>query len=786
MSTLDFSPMSWHIKPNGSNIEAVHRVTGEQFYGTIDTFNLLVASKQNEGVDGIDALINSGKQPALVSEEGRRLTAGDVVIPSEAWSVVSSRPLCPEGARSDAQNFTSRVLCVVPHSVSALKLVYANFYNRTTGNGECPFPNPIQIRASITPATAIGNESTPNVGYEVLFSGKRTKTLGRGALVESDPVRLFLTETTPVYIKTWVSCEIPDAPAAPTLAQATTGGLISNGTYKVAITIVYPDDGMESKVSAGTSITLNGGTATQKIDVTAPTAVAGAIGYRVWVTLAGGAEPFYDAGCGIVPFTRNAVVYALPNIAANFDTAEIVLPSTPMLFPISYAGLLGGIATGGVNSGEGSISGYDTTSQSTGIAIGGNAGVYASYGPVAVLGLTAGEKSSVAIVGDSIADGAGDSGHGGVAGFISRGAQKQFGRKYDPTINPTVGLVSVSQGSETPSRTADGRFNRRLQIAALARSVVCDHSTNSLSSGSPFIIYYVLLSADRLLQLGKRYWHTTCTPRNSSIDGFMTLANSVQAFSMVEGARRQFNAWLRNTSKNVSVRGETPFRVSAVSVNTSYNYYGNADGTIDTFLPRNVFVQGSETVKVNGVISTDYTYYNTQVIEGVTYVQGVRFNTPPAANAVIKIDYTSIPGFRIMRPKAGVFDTAANVEVNGNNVLELDGGWWPSNAATLQSGIVASAVGSNSITGTGLNMATDQYRGYTLTITADASTPASVGQSVLIKYNTNNYFVMSSNWTTQPSVGAVFSITDVATADGLHPSTRIHIEMAKAIDPSLF
>lgn len=728
----------------------------------------------------VGVVYNDGKAVGL------SLNGTDFMSNNE-WTVVSSRPLKPGNARSDAQQFTSRTLCVLPCDVSALKLVYANFYNRTTGNGECPFPNFIQIRASIFPATTIGNESTPFAGYDVLFRGRQIKVMGRGVITETDPLYLALPKGTPFYIKTWVSMEIPDAPAAPTLGTASTGGILTNNTFKVAVTIVYPNDNLESQVSAGTSITLAGGTSTQKIDVTAPTAVVGALGYRVWVTASGGAEPYYDAGCGIVPFSRNAVVYGPPNIAANWDTAEIVLPSTPKLFPVSYAGLLGGTSAGGSNTGEGSISGYDTT-QATGIAIGGSAGQFASYGPISILGLTNGAKPSCAVVGDSIADGAGDSGHGGVSGFISRGIQKQFGRKYDPTIVPEVGLVTVSQGSETPTRTADGRFNRRLQIASMARSIICDHSTNSLASGSPFVANYVLISADRFLNLGKRYWHTTCTPRHSSTDGFISIANYTQTSSQTESARRQVNAWLRSQSGSAQVDNEIPFRVSASTVTPSFDYYGPANGTITQFAPRQMFIQGSETVFVNGVrkfVTTDYTYINPLSVDGVTYTQAISFGVAPLANSLVTISYKKIPGIRVMRPTIGIFDSAALVEVNPSGVLDIEGGWWPANAQTFQSGILATAVTANSLTASSLNMTIDQYRGYTVTVTADSVTPAAVGQSLCVKYNTASTFTFASNWTTQPSTSAVFSINDVATADGLHPATRMHIAESFAIDPTL-
>lgn len=65
-------------------------------------------------------------------------------------------------------------------------------------------------------------------------------------------------------------------PAAPTLAQFATGGTLSNGTYRYKVTAVNATG--ETMASATADITLTGGTATQRIEITAPT-VVGATAY---------------------------------------------------------------------------------------------------------------------------------------------------------------------------------------------------------------------------------------------------------------------------------------------------------------------------------------------------------------------------------------------------------------------------------------------------------------------------------------------------------------------------
>lgn len=726
---------------------------------------------------GLMKVAPSGQGPA-------RFGAGSLVLSGGEWSVVGSRPLNPKGVRTDVVSTTSRILNVLSADVSSIRLVYFGYYNRSTGDGESPIPNPVFLKASIHPATVIGDEVAPSLGYDAFFGGKLRAVLGRGQMLISDPIDVSMLKGQPLYIKTWESADLPAAPTAPTLGQAGAGGYLSNATYKVALTIAYAEAGLESQASAGTSITLSGGTATQSITVTAPTAVAGAIGYRVWMTDSTGNEPYYDAGCGIVGFGTNATIVAACPTGAQ-STAEFVLPSTPRTVPYGNGGARGGTAAGAANTGEGWINNADATGRGFGVAVTPGISVFAGIGPAAVLGLTSGKQPDCAAVGDSIADGSHDGGFGGMAGFIVRGVQMQTGRKYDPNIVPDVGLVIVTQGSETPSRTADGRFNRRFQLAAMVRSVINDHATNSLSSGSPFVLAYNLMTADRFLKLGKRYFHTTCVPRHTSTAGFVSMSDHVQDSPEREGARRQVNAWYRRTDGRSRVEGEIPFRVPAGTAPLGYNFYGPADGTVTQFIPRNVFVSGTETVRVNGAPTTAYTLRNVLAVDGVTCAQSIVFNAAPANGAVVTMDYEQVASFRSLRPDVQIFDSAAKVEVNDVGALDPNGGWWPGDAGTVYGPRTSTVTGSSFIQDSSMNLTTDQYRGYTITVTEDASTPASVGQTRVIASNTNNSISLAATWTTTPSVGAKFVINDCATGDGTHPSTRMHIPMSTAIDPSL-
>jgi len=92
--------------------------------------------------------------------------------------------------------------------------------------------------------------------------------------------------------------------AAATLNNLGTGGTVAAGAYRAGITYVdaLGGESLLSTDSASTAVTTTSGT-TSSIQITAPAAATGAVGYRVYITAASGAsgsEVFYSptaAGC---------------------------------------------------------------------------------------------------------------------------------------------------------------------------------------------------------------------------------------------------------------------------------------------------------------------------------------------------------------------------------------------------------------------------------------------------------------------------------------------------------
>ncbi len=103
------------------------------------------------------------------------------------------------------------------------------------------------------------------------------------------------------------------APSAPTLAVASGGSLStgSGGTYFLTITYVDPLGGETLASTAGSQQTVTIGN--QTITVTAPAASAGAVGYRVYITAAGGADGTEVLGA---PTCSTSTLTWLPNTCA--------------------------------------------------------------------------------------------------------------------------------------------------------------------------------------------------------------------------------------------------------------------------------------------------------------------------------------------------------------------------------------------------------------------------------------------------------------------------------------
>ncbi len=119
---------------------------------------------------------------------------------------------------------------------------------------------------------------------------------------------------------TWNTTAGLAAPAAPTLATATTGGTVLAGTYQVEITVVNAAG--ESIASASSSQATTGSTST--LTVNSPAAGGGATGWYAYVTQVGGSTYTRQQTAGTpTAIGTNLVLTAPPtSTGANPPTAN--------------------------------------------------------------------------------------------------------------------------------------------------------------------------------------------------------------------------------------------------------------------------------------------------------------------------------------------------------------------------------------------------------------------------------------------------------------------------------
>jgi hypothetical protein len=710
----------------------------------------------------------------------------NAALKAGSWSVISNNPIRPSARISSSSFFTEtgRIEVVPPFDIVAVRLVYANWY--TGGTGETPNTNPICITATVQPRVTTVNEVAGDPTIPVTFGGKSYIWLGRGKIAISDPVYIGVPAGQRFYVKSSPNNALPAAPPAPTVNVSGSGSAFSSGnTCHFSITYVYPD-GIESLASATTSASI--ASSGQNFVVTSPTAVAGAIGYRVWMSYVGATTPQYDAGSGTVPFGTNfTVTRGLPSATAQ--NIEQVEGGGPSYYPVG-SGVLGGTGAGSANNGEGFTNGVNWTPDGRAVTA---QGAGNKFGPTAVLAIAAdGElKKSVGLIGDSIMSAAGDNGFGWQrGGFIVRAITGQLSRAYDANIVPNFGHVMVAQGSESASQFAGPAGMKRTQLASLCTTVVSNYGTNDLSNGSAQVCGNIWIIGKRFTDQGKKFIQTTLDPRTSQspANGWQTISGqTVTAVS--EGARRAINNWIISNTGQTVITNEAPFRIYAGSQGPGYNFYGGSTGTIVSFATSHPFIQGTESVTVNGAeqaFTSNYTYYQTFTVNGINYASGITFTSAPADGSDVRITFTKMAGLchsgNGLSGLADHWDTASAVEVdaNGNNLL--NGGWVkPLTTIHIPSRNVTAAT-STVITDSTQSWTQDQWRGYCMMITADSSTPAAVGQVRCIQFNSATQLTTNTAFSPAPSASAQYAIISTNMTDGTHVSTEGHIAKAQAVD----
>lgn len=750
----------------------------------------------------------------LLAANAQRRLGG--IAAYEGYSIISNRVVRPISTANPSATATTRgtrIALYVPFAASAFQIGFENAMiggtaPATNNTNDLYWSAALEV-TNVAVASASGANvapSTTNLKIPVYFGGKTALRLSTSMFAFSDPVRApHIRPGTVNFINS--TCSVPTTPpiAAPTVAQAAGGSLTALATYNCAFTLVYPD-GSESPCSAAASITLTSGN--QTITYTGPAAATypGAIGWRAYISVAGGTTPLYYTSSGTIPLGTNFNVSLGPSTSGGAGTLRQVLPGGTLAIPIG--GMVGGgTASQACNNGEtiaAGISGTRPDLTVEGFTASASYSVSAT-GPWCVLARHPQGKiyPSLCISGDSINAGTGDCFEAPqIGGAFKRIVQNHpTQRVYDPTIAPYCGHITTAVPGQTTAQIIGRNGAMAAEKARWATHVVSNSVTNGLFTGTYSASEIVNKITEGLLYtpVGVAYRACTMYPRTGSTDGYRTVANQSMPLAggaqQYPGCRVQFNNVMRSTAAaQQAIANENLFRCAA-SITPATNV-NSGDGAATIFTTAFPFVQGSEVIKVGGAtkaLTTDYTYTDTATINGVNYASGVIFTSAPGNGVTVTASYTGSPGFVALFAQAetaagypasrlcAVYDGAVAVEANNAGALALGGMWWgPPAGAAIATGTIGAGGSSSTFVTSGLTQ--DQYRGYTITITADPVTPGSVGQTSVVNGNTTTT-VTFSTMAVQPSSSASYSIGRVLTLDGAHPTPDGNMQIAAELNP---
>jgi lysophospholipase L1-like esterase len=190
------------------------------------------------------------------------------------------------------------------------------------------------------------------------------------------------------------------------------------------------------------------------------------------------------------------------------------------------------------------------------------------YGPVAIGATLPNARANVALIGDSIVHGQGDSTTSSNFGFASRALNG---------INP---YVRLARPGEQASQFRDSGLRIRGSIAVSSDYVICNYGINDLIAGQSVATVQSHLTEiwNTLAASGVQVYQCTLTPRTSSTDSWATVGN--QTASLPDESRRvAINDWIRTTPAPLSGFFETADAVESARNSGRWNPSFTSDGT---------------------------------------------------------------------------------------------------------------------------------------------------------------------------------------------------------------
>ncbi len=181
------------------------------------------------------AASGSNTRAALATVIGTSMTTttADVAY-SHVLRHVAGRGLISD-TRSDGivTSATSRVRFPLPEAVTAVRLVWSNFYV-PSGSGETTNAYTLTIKASVEDTSLIGGRTAGTTLIPVFFNGKRSTTLEAGGILVSDPVYINTPDSWALFVRTYVSVTSGDRwptpyPTSTTASIQTDGSGVNEG-----------------------------------------------------------------------------------------------------------------------------------------------------------------------------------------------------------------------------------------------------------------------------------------------------------------------------------------------------------------------------------------------------------------------------------------------------------------------------------------------------------------------------------------------------------------------------
>lgn len=175
------------------------------------------------------------------------------------------------------------------------------------------------------------------------------------------------------------------------------------------------------------------------------------------------------------------------------------------------------------------------------------------YGPSAILGIPDSGARSFLIAGDSIANGFGDglpSGQHDFTGYNATQPWRNGGGYLARALHGRAGVVNIAVSAEFARKFSGEQPNassaRRQSMSRFCTDVVVEYGRNDVTEGRALASLqgYLITIWRRFARRGLVVHQTTITPRPTSTDSFMTVAN--QTITSDDAGRVSLNDWLRD------------------------------------------------------------------------------------------------------------------------------------------------------------------------------------------------------------------------------------------------